>query len=571
MSKVFNLHIGFVGKGKIIGLLLPLFITIAALIYTEFGITGCKNVDKISDALIFRYNEDATVGTIDPAFIKSQSEIWIAQQVFNSLIELDSALKPMPSLAYRWVVNENATVYKFFLRSGVRFHSHDKNQSMGRLLTANDVAYSLRRISDVKTASPSAWIFSGKIASDSFVKVNPGMQPFQAPNDSTFILTLTKPDPTMLALLGTVYCSVIPEGSAEKTPDFGRKPTGTGPFFVKLWEEDVKLVLRRTPDYFESDSKGNRLPYLEAVNVDFIKNKQTAFMKFVSGDFDFFNGVESSFKDELLNNDGYLQPKYKGRFNLLRKPFLNTEYLGFWLGDSLEGKVNIYKNLHLRKALSYATDRRGIIRYLRNGLGDAGENGFTPPVLLGQAESGYQFNLALAAEELKKAGFADGKGLNPLKLSTTADYLDMAVFIKKCWAAIGVKVNIEVQTGGMLRQLRNKGKLGIFRGSWIADVPDAENYLACFYSDNFSPGGPNYTHYSNTAFDKLYQQSFSTTGEVRQQLMVRADSLLIPDCPVIVLYYDQSIRLYQNGITGLGNDPSNRLHLKRVQKQKVKK
>jgi oligopeptide transport system substrate-binding protein len=191
--------------------------------------------------------------------------------------------------------------------------------------------------------------------------------------------------------------------------------------------------------------------------------------------------------------------------------------------------------------------------------------------LLGQAESGYQFNLALAAEELKKAGFADGKGLNPLKLSTTADYLDMAVFIKKCWAAIGVKVNIEVQTGGMLRQLRNKGKLGIFRGSWIADVPDAENYLACFYSDNFSPGGPNYTHYSNTAFDKLYQQSFSTTGEVRQQLMVRADSLLIPDCPVIVLYYDQSIRLYQNGITGLGNDPSNRLHLKRVHKQKVKK
>jgi peptide/nickel transport system substrate-binding protein len=567
MSKVFNLHIGFVGKGKIIGLLLPLFITLAALIYTGFGITSCKNVDKISDTLIFRYNEDATVGTLDPAFIKSQSEIWIAQQVFNSLVELDSSLKPLPSLAYRWIVSENATVYKFFLRPGVSFHSANENSSGRNGVRAKDVAYSLKRISDAKTASPSAWIFSGKIASDSLLKTRPDLQPFQAPNDSTFILTLTKPDPTMLALLGTVYCSIIPEGSAEQNPDFGRKPRGTGPFYVKLWEEDVKLVLRKNPFYFEHDKNGNRLPYLEAVNVDFIKNKQTAFMKFVSGEFDFFNGVESSFKDELLGKDGTLQPKYTGKFKLLRKPFLNTEYLGFWLGDSLEGKLNLYKNVHLRRALSYATDRDGIIRYLRNGLGYAGRYGFTPPVLIGSGTTGYFYNLQKAKEELAKAGYPGGKGLAALKLSTTADYLDMAVFIKKSWAGIGVKLEIEVQTGGMLRQLRNKGKLGIFRGSWIADVPDAENYLACFYSRNFSPGGPNYTHYHSVEFDRLYEASFLTNSEQRAAVMASADSLLMPDCPVLVLYYDQSIRLYQNQVTGLTNDPSNRLLLKRVKKQ----
>ena len=571
MSKVFNLHTGLNGKGKIIGLLLPLFITLAALIYTGIGITRCKNVDKISDTLIFRYNEDATVGTIDPAFIKSQSEIWIAQQVFNSLIELDSALKPKPALAYRWVVNENSTVYKFFLRQGVRFHSADKNQDNGKVLTAKDVVYSLNRISDAKTASPSAWIFSGKIAGDSLQNKKPELKPFQAPNDSTFILTLSKPDPTMLALLGTVYCSIIPDGSADKRTDFGRKPTGTGPFYVKLWEEDVKLVLRRNPYYYEFDENGKRLPYLEAVNVDFIKNKQTAFMKFVSGEFDFFNGVESSFKDELLSNDGNLQSKYKGRFHLLRKPFLNTEYLGFWLGDSLEGKPNLLKNVHLRRALSYSTDRKGIIRYLRNGLGEPGEQGFTPPVLLNSDYKGYEFNMQKAADELAKAGFSGGKGLETLKLSTTADYLDMAVFIKKCWAGIGVKVNVEVQTGGMLRQLRNKGKLGIFRGSWIADVPDAENYLACFYEGNLSPAGPNYTHYQSNSFNNLYELSFQTSGESRTKVMARADSLLMPDCPVIVLYYDQSIRLYHNKVKGLGNDAANRLILKRVQKQKTKK
>lgn len=529
---------------------------VISVIYMVLGNCGCKNVDNYSDTLIFRYNEDATLTTLDPAFIKSQSEIWVAQQIYNGLVELDSALKPSPALAYRWEVSADGLVYKFFLRKNAGFMNPlDKSF---RQVTAQDVAFSFQRIANPATASPSAWIFSGKV--DTVLS-----KAFQIEGDSVFVLRLLSPDPTILSLLGTVYCSIVPEKQVRSSKDFGHHPVGTGPFYLKYWEEEVKMVLRRNPRYFEKVN-GRSLPYLEAVNVDFIKNKQTAFMHFVAGRFDFFNGVEGSFKDELLTREGELNPKYSGKFGMLKKPFLNTEYLGFWLGDSVGGKPNPLVNVHLRRALALAVDRKSLIRYLRNGLGTSGDNGFVPPVLLNANTPGLPFNPEKARQELQMAGFPGGKGLQELSLTTTADYLDMAVFLKKAWADIGVNVKIDVQTGGMLRQMRNKGNLAVFRGSWIADVPDAENYLACFYSGNFSPNGPNYTHFSNAEFDALYKRSFSENGLARVRTMQAADSIVIQNAPLLVLYYDQSLRLYQNTVKGLSNDASNRLILKHVKK-----
>jgi ABC-type transport system substrate-binding protein len=548
MSVVRNFHERLLQCGKIILAHLCFAGLAISVIYMVLGNYGCKNVDNYSDSLIFRYNEDVTLATLDPAFIKSQSEIWVAQQIYNGLVELDTALKPTPSLAYRWEVSADGLVYKFFLRKDAGF-LHPRDSTFFNV-TSKDVAFSFRRIASPATASPSAWIFSGKVDTD-YSKA------FQTVGDSVFVLRLLSPDPTILSLLGTVYCSIIPEKYVTNTPDFGHQPIGTGPFYLKYWEEDVKLVLRKNPRYFEKDN-GKSLPYLEAVNVDF--------MQFVAGKYDFFNGVEGSFKDELLTRDGLLNPKYQGRFGMMKKPFLNTEYLGFWLGDSVNQQPNPLVNVHLRRALALGVDRKAMIRYLRNGLGEAGNHGFVPPVLLNNPSEGLIYHPAKARKELELSGYPQGKGLPELLLTTTADYLDMAVFLKKAWSDMGIRVKIDVQTGGMLRQMRNKGNLAIFRGSWIADVPDAENYLACFYSGNFSPNGPNYTHFSQPQFDALYKRSFSETGAVRIRSMEMADSILIQSAPLLVLYYDQSLRLYGNRVKGLSNDASNRLILKRVKK-----
>lgn len=570
MSVVSDLHRQCV-KGKFIFKAPISFISYAFVLFTIVGIIRCKNVDKISEDLIFRYNEDASITTLDPAYIKSQAEIWVASQLFNGLVELDSNLNPIPMLARSWTLSEDGRVYKFVLRRDVQFHGQvHASFKQGRWVTAYDVAYSFSRLLDPTTASPGAWIFSDKVDSLAFAQgpKNPNY-PFQALNDSVFVLKLKQPFTAMTHLLATSYCYVVPKNlGGLVAADFARKPIGTGPFYFKLWEEDVKLVLRKNPVYFEF-YQGKRLPMLEAINVDFIKNKQTAFMRFVAGEYDFFNGIEGSFKDELLTKEGALRVKYVQSFDMLSLPFLNTEYLGFWI-DNKQLKHKALGNLHFRKALNLAVDRASILKYLKNNTGIVGTAGFVPPTLVQGKVSGYEYNPTQAAEELKLAGYPNGKGCPELKITTTADYLDMAVYVQKYWQNLGLQVRIDVQTGGMLRQLRNKGELPVFRGSWIADYADAENYLACFYSKNHSPSGPNYTHFTSAAFDTLYEQMNTTSDpSLRKHLVAQADSVIMAEAPILVLYYDKSIRLIQKPVHGLSNDAMNRLILKKVWKTKT--
>ncbi|MFM7639856.1 MAG: ABC transporter substrate-binding protein [Bacteroidota bacterium] len=548
----------FISKGVI------LLSSIGYLLFTVLGLGGCKNVDKKSPQQIFRYNEDVSVTTLDPAFVKSQSEIWIVSQIYNGLVDLDAQLRPVPALAQRWELSGDQLTYTFHLRRDVNFCFVDKLGKLSqRPMVASDVVFSLSRIADPALASPGAWIFAGKIDS----QLN---RVFMAPNDSTFVLRLTKPAASLLGLLSTNFGYILPkEFAAKEKSEISRNPVGTGPFYLRRWEEEIKLVLRKNPHYHENDEQGNPLPYLDAINVSFVKNKQTAFMQFVAGEYDFFNGLEGSFKDELLSDHATLKPKYAAKMKAIITPFLNTEYVGCYLGN-FPNQTNWLQDVHLRKALFYAVDKPKLVRFFRNGLGDAGDRGFVPPSLneLTQKEAESADGWTIAVAEFRKSSYAQQKQKSVILLSTTADYLDMMVYLQETWGRLGVNIKVDIQTGGMLRQLRNEGKLMLFRGSWIADYPDAENFLACFYEPYFSPNGPNYTHFSNPEFNELYNNIESgkggVDGSMRSQNIAKANAILMDQAPVIPLYYDKSIRLMQPWVEGLTNDAANRLVLKRV-------
>jgi len=549
----------FISKG---GILLS---SIGVLLFTVLGLGGCKNVDKKSPQQIFHYNEDVSVTTLDPAFVRSQSENWIVSQIFNGLIDLDAQLQPVPALAKSWEISTDLLTYTFHLRSDVNFCFVDKQGKVTtRKMVASDVAYSLSRIADPATSSPGAWIFVGKIDS----QLN---RVFIAPNDSTFVLKLVSPAASLLGLLSTNFGYVVPKEYARLDKSYlARNPVGTGPFYVRRWEDEIKLVMRKNPHYHEKDTQGVPLPYLDAINVTFVKNKQTAFMQFAAGSYDFFNGLEGSFKDELLTDQAMLKPKYAQKMKAIITPFLNTEYVGCYLGE-YPGKTNWLKDVHLRRALFYAVDKQKLVRFFRNGLGDAGDWGVVPPILnahekeaITEANAAWQKALA----EYQQSGYAKQTNKPEIVLSTTADYLDMMVYLQETWGRLGVKIKVDIQTGGMLRQLRNEGKLMLFRGSWIADYPDAENFLACYYAPYLSPMGPNYTHFEDAQFDTLYRLieagESGQKASLRKQYIQQANQILIDQAPVIPLYYDKSIRLIQPWVQGLENDAANRLVLKRV-------
>ena len=110
-------------------------------------------------------------------------------------------------------------------------------------------------------------------------------------------------------------------------------------------------------------------------------------------------------------------------------------------------------------------------------------------------------------------------------------------------------------------------KLSFFRGSWIADYADAENYLALFYSKNFCPNGPNYTHFKSEQYDLLYEKSSSETKDsIRYGLYRQMDEMIMEQAAIVPLYYDQVLRFSQPNISGFNSNAMNLLDLKRVRK-----
>ena len=224
----------------------------------------------------------------------------------------------------------------------------------------------------------------------------------------------------------------------------------------------------------------------------------------------------------------------------------------------------------MRQAINYAIDRKKMIKYLQNNIGTVGNAGFIPlgmPGFDSTKTKGYTYNQEKAKQLLAEAGFPNGKGMPTITLNTTTTYRDLIEFVQSELVAIGIPTKVELNQGSSLRELIAKNNVNFFRGSWIADFPDAENYLSVFYTKNFVPAGPNYTHFSNQEFDKMFEKTyFEANDSARFSLYQKMDQLVMDEAPVVILYYDKSVKLYQNTISGLGNNPLNLLNLKKVRK-----
>jgi peptide/nickel transport system substrate-binding protein len=509
---------------------------------------------------VFHYNETTGIGTLDPAFAKNQAIIWVVHQLYNTLVETNDALQIVPSLAYRWDVSADRTVYTFHLRPGVFFHDNDAfPNGKGRQLTAFDVAYSFRRIIDPATASSGAWIFNDRVEDK---------ESFKALDDSTFQLTLKSPFAPILGLLSMQYCSVVPKEVVTKYgADFRSHPCGTGPFKFKAWEEGQAMILQKNDNYFEHDSTGARLPYLDGVKITFFDSKATEFLLFQQGELDFINDIDPSFKDEILTKKGQLRQDWQGRIILSKHSFLNTEYLGI-LMDAANPLVTSspLRLKAVRQAMNYGFDRRKMIMYLYNSKGMPAESGFIPaglPCFDSSVVKGYAYNPVKARELLKSAGFPDGEGLPVIKLLTIPIYSDMAGFIARQLEEVGIKIQIEVIPKSLLLEQTAKSEALFFRGSWIADFPEAENYLSVFYGGN--PAPPNYTRYNNPKFDALYDQAMVTENDsLRYKLYQQMDQMVIDDAPVVPLFYDEVIRLVQPRVKQFKPDGLNMLELRRT-------
>lgn len=524
-----------------------------------------------SSKTVFNYNEMAGISSLDPAAASNLENIWAVNQLFNGLVQTDDQLNVIPCIASQFKVSNDGLKYTFYLRKDVFFHDNPAfEKGKGRRVIAKDFVYSFNRLFDASVSS--ALSLLNNIDRSERTNYNG----FAALNDTVFEIYLKEPFSAFLNILTMKYFSVVPFEAVEMyKQDFRRNPVGTGPFVMKMWDEGTRLNMIKNPNYFEKDEKGEALPYLDAVSVSFVKDRETAFMELLNGKFDMLSGADAFNINEVLNKNGELRDVYTKKFELQKQTFLKTDYIGILIDEN----IDIVKNSPLRlkkvrQAINYGFDREKLIKYLRNNVGEPARGGFIPKGLKAydlNKIKGYTYNPDKARQLLTEAGYPGGKGIPEITLHTTDNYKEQVEFIQSQLADLNIKLKISIDKPSVLRQAVASCEYNLYKKSWVADYADEENYMSMFYSKNFCPAGFNFSHYKNPDFDIMFENAIHETNDsIKTMLYQRMDQMVIDDAPVIPLYYDQIIRLVSHNISGLSTNPMNLLNLKTVRKNNSK-
>lgn len=528
---------------------------------------SCQPEQKVIDnRTVFKYNEIGGITSLDPAEASNFENIWATNQLFNGLVQMNDSLIVVPCIAKSWEISQNGKIYTFHLRKDVLFHNHPLfKDGIGRRVNAKDFEYSFFRLFDPKVSRALSLLD----VIDRSEKNN--FKGFLAQDDSTFRIFLNNPFGPFLNVLTMKFFSVVPSEIVEGLGEgFSKCPIGTGPFVFKLWENGSKIIFLKNPTYYEFEGK-NRLPYLDAINISFIRDKQSTLYQLQRGELDLISGTDAINIDVLFNNKGKLKDEFKNQFKVQTCPYLKTDYLGFLIDENIMAiKESPVKIKEIRQAINYGFDRNKMMMYFRNNIGNPANGGFIPPGLPSYdpiSIKGYYYNPDKVKKLLAKAGFPGGKGLPTITLHTTENYTDLLEYIQSELSKNNINIKISIELSGALKKAVSSNEFEFFKKSWVCDYADEENFLFMFHSKNFSPFGQNYFHYKNLKYDALYEKAkVEMNDSLRVKYYKQMDQLLIDDAPIVPLYYDQVVRLVGNKISNLSMNAMNMLNLKKVKK-----
>jgi len=276
------------------------FIHLFSLAFLGIVVSRCNEPLESNSKKVFRYNESAGINSLDPAYSRVLEDMRAVNQIFDGLLKLNDEMEVEPHLAKSYSISEDGKTYSFTLRKGVLFHDDEAFKSEeDRLVDAFDFEYSFKRILDPKVASPGMWIFQN---------IDTEKQGgIYAENDSILQIHLKKPFPAFPGVLTMQYCNVVSKEVVEfYGSDFRSHPIGCGPFKMAFWLEGVSLVLHKNETYWLNKLTEEDIPKLDAIRIDFIQDKSSMFLDFLKGNYDFISGIDQSYKDELLDQNGNL-------------------------------------------------------------------------------------------------------------------------------------------------------------------------------------------------------------------------------------------------------------------------
>ncbi len=524
---------------------------------------------------VFKINESEYIKNLFPHNITDAYSYRIASQIYEGLFKFNpETLEVTEGLIDSYQVDDSGTIYTFSLKKGVFFHDDpcfaDK---IGREVKASDIKYCLTRLCTKDINNQNFSIFQGTLkGADSYYKASQDgntpdfeVEGIKVIDDYTISLELTEPNSLFIVNLARPACFIYPkEAEAKYGIDMRIHAVGTGPFSLNVQdvEEDISIILKKNQKYHVKDESGNQLPYLDAISIQFIKDKKTELFEFRKGNLDMIYRLPTEYIIEILEET---MPGANGeysQFQLQRSPEMMTQFL------TLNNQKGVFKNKNVRKAFNFAIDRTKILDFVLNGEGFApGNHGITPPVFSNydiESIPGYSLNIDSARYYLNKAGYAGGKGFPKLEFLLNAEgerNTNVAVEIQKQLKDhLNVDLELQILPFAQLLEKSFNGDYNILRAAWVADFPSPENFLWIFSSKDVPNSAnevsyPNVARYKSSAFDKHYQNALKAKSlDEANANFKKAEVQLMKDAPVIVLWYDEGYRLIQSYVKDFPNN-----------------
>lgn len=539
------------------------------------GLIGCEGKGPVaSDETVIYHRLRESIQTLDPAEVGDVVTHAVAGDLFECLYDYDYTARPyrmVPLLAADMPqISEDGTVYHIPIRQGVYYHDNPCfPDGKGRELTAHDFVFAWKRIADVKNRSKSWWIFDGRIVGlDSFREYTKHCEPGQvdydrpveglyAEDDHMLVVRLVRPWPQFALWLQYIATApMAPEAVAYYGKRIGYNPVGTGAYQLVRWRRGSFIEAERNLNYHgfvqEPDGTCQRLPYIDRVFWRIIIEDQPRWLLFIRGELD-INSIPKDNFGQVISMGVEMTEMMKERHIQLKtfdEP--NTFWVGFNMSDPTVGG-----NLALRKAISLSIDRERFIDLFLNGRGKVA-HGFLPPVMEGYDPSIEQISFSQLDQEraryyLAEAERINGGPLGRLRLAmggTDATIRQTGQFLQNCMAQIGLTVELEMFDWPTFLERMRTGRLQMFFSGWIADYPDAENFLQVYYSKN-SPW-PNSTQYNNPEFDAVYERiSVMPDSPERTALYHQAQRLVVNDLPAAYVYHRISYLLHHEWVENI--------------------
>lgn len=507
----------------------------------------------------------------DPVRAGDVASAQAIQRIYEGLVQISYLARPYqlePLLAVAMPeVSPDGLTYTFRLREGIYFqddpcfvHSNGK----GREAVAEDALYSLKRIADAKNASTGWWAFENRIAGlDDFRAASRAAAPtdyalpvsgLQALDRYTLRIQLSKPYPQLLWVLALHYGSLLPREAVEFYGErIGRHPVGTGPYVLKEWTQNYRMIFERNPKWRETgrvetypfygepgdplSDAGQPIPFADRIVATMVADPATQWMMFLSGELDQSDISRDNWSVVLDANRELVPDLRDRRVQLSISPQLRIGYVGLNMDDPVLGR-----NPALRQAMTLAFNSDEWIK-LYNGRVKR-PNSPIPSTLDG-FEPDYNpwaFDLEKARRKMIEAGYPEGRDpATGRRLELTLDLgraddqelRQSAELFAAFMERIGIVVRLNLNNGPAFYGKLERRQAQMFFLSWLGDYPDAENFLQCFYGPGASPG-PNRANYVNPAFDTLMEKvRVMQNSPERTELYRRMARMVIDDCPWI--------------------------------------